>query len=178
MRKIRWHVTAAEKKEIARLTRAGIRQSVIARTLGIGAPSVSKVQREAGLPTRLIVPEAKILKLFTRGWGGYKISKHLHVPANQVYRVAHKNNFRRADGIGYPEPHGDVAGFIEAVKRGDGYIKVLARKYGVGFCQARRIALEIRGVPEFRRGLAKPPLSSNFPQKHFRKKIGEHGGGG
>jgi hypothetical protein len=32
---------------------------------------------------------------------------------------------------------------------------------------ARKIAHEIRACPEFRRGLAKPPLSSNFPQKHF-----------
>jgi hypothetical protein len=165
----RWHLTTAERKKIRELTRKGVRQSEISRALGITAPSVSKAQRAMGLPTRLMIPEKKILRLFRRGWGGYKISRHLRVPVNQVYAVAHRNRFRRKDGIGYPEPHGDVAGFIEALKRREGYIKTLAKKFGVGFCQARKLAHQTLGTYRFRPGASKPPLSSNFPQKHFRK---------
>ncbi len=167
----RWHLTIAEKRKIRRLTLKGIRQSVIARIMHLTAPTVSKVQVSMGLPTHLVIPEKKIMKLFQRGWGGYKISKHLHIPANQVYAVAHKNNFRRPDGIGYPTPHGDVDGFIEALKKKEGYIKTLAKKYGVGFCQARKIAHEVLVTARFRPGASKPPLSSDFPQKHFDPKM-------
>jgi len=122
----RWHVTAIEREAIRRMTVKGVRQSVIARTLGIAAPSVSKAQRSMGLPTRLVIPKDEIMRLFRKGWGGYRISKYLHVPANQVYAVAHQNKFRRKDGIGYPEPHGDVAAFIQAVK----IAKTTLRSYG------------------------------------------------
>jgi hypothetical protein len=43
----------------------------------------------------------------------------------------------------------------------------LANKYGVGICKAQRLAHEVLVCPEFRAGASKPPLSSNFPQKHF-----------
>jgi hypothetical protein len=167
----RWHLTDAEKEEIRSLTLAGVRQAEIARKMRIGRDTVGTWQVRMGLPTVPPIPEKKILELFRRGWGGYRISKHLRVPANQVYAVAHRNNFRRVDGIGYPEPHGDVAGFIEALKRREGYVKTLAKKYGVGFCQAGKIAHEVLACPEFRPGASKPPLSSNFPQKHFDAKL-------
>ncbi len=170
--KIRWHLSDAEKAKIRELTLAGVRQSEISRALGITAPSVSKAQRAMGLRTRLAWPEKKILRLFKRGWGGIRISKVLHVPANQVYRIAHDNHFRRADGIGYPEPHGDVAGFIQALKKRQGYIRSLAKAYGVGFCQAREIAHEVLATVRFRPGASKPALSSDFPQRHFDVKSG------
>lgn len=169
--KHRWHVTDKEKKEIARLTRAHVPQSSIARILGIGRDTVAKWQVRMNLPTVPPLPEDKIMELFEKSWGGYRIAKHLGVAVSAVYKVAHKNKFRRADGIGYPQPHGDIVAFTEAVKRGEGYIKELARKHKVGFCQARRIAHEVRACPEFRRGLAKPPLSSNFPQRHYDQKL-------
>jgi hypothetical protein len=169
--KYRGNLTRAEREAIRGMTLSGIRQSVIARELKLTAPTVSKAQRAMGLPTRLVIPEEEILRLFREGWGGHRISKHLHVPANQVYAVAHKNNFRRTDGVGYPTPKGDVPAFIEALKRRDGYIKQLARKFGVGFCQAQKIAHEVLGTLQFRPGVAKPPLSSNFPQRHFQKRV-------
>lgn len=167
---MRWHVSNDEKEKIRELTLAGVRQSVIARTLKITAPTVSKLQRAMGLPTRLVIPEDEILRLFREGWGGYRIHRHLKIPVNQIYRVAHENGFRRADGIGYPEPHGDVAGFIEAVKNREDHIKHLAEKFGLGVCQANKIAHEILGTVQFRPGASKPPLSSNFPQKNYSKR--------
>jgi hypothetical protein len=170
--KIRGHVTAAERDEIRRLTLQGTRQSVIARTLHITAPTVSKVQRSMGLPTHIVIPEKEIMKLFQQGWAGYKISKHLHIPANQVFAVAHKNNFHRPDKLGYKTPLENERKFIEALKRREGYIRTLARRYGMGLCRARTIAHEVLGTVEFRPGASKPPLSSAYPQKHFPVKMG------
>src|SRR4029077_15411806 len=110
---IGWHVTEKERKAIRRMTLKGIRQSVIARTLKITAPSVSKAQRAMGLPTRLIVPEEKIMELFRKGWGGYKIHRVLRIPTNQIYRIAHLHGFRRPDGAGYPTKPENEARFIE-----------------------------------------------------------------
>ena len=53
------------------------------------------------------------------------------------------------------------------MKRRDGYIKTLAKRYGLGFCYANRLAHLELGTLEFRPGASKPPLSSNFPQKNF-----------
>jgi predicted transcriptional regulator len=167
----RWHITADEKNKIRELTLQGVRQSVIARTLGIAAPSVSKAQRAMNLPTVLVWPEAKIMELFRAGWAGYRISKELRVPANQVFAVAHKNNFHREDKAGWKTPIANERRFIEALKKRENYIKVLARKYGMGFCRARKIAHQVLGTSEFRRGVG-PPLSSNYPQKHFDVKVG------
>ena len=79
----------------------------------------------------------------------------------------------------YPTDPVKEAAFVDAVKRKENYSKRLARQYGVGLCKANRLAKQILGVPRLRPGLSKTPLSSDYPQKHFRKKkIGEHGGGG
>jgi hypothetical protein len=169
--KHRWHLSDPERTRIRRLTLQRVPQSTIGRILGIGRDTVSKWQARMGLPTRVPVPEKKIMELFKKGWGGVRIAKHLKIAVSAVYKVAHKNKFRRADGAGNPEPKGDVAGFTEAVRRGQCYIKEGVRKYGVAFCQARKIAHEVRACPEFRRGLAKPPLSSNFPQKYSDVKL-------
>lgn len=172
----RWHVTDAEKKEIARRTRARERQSNIARDMGLTRQTVARAQREMGLPTRLVWPEKKIMRLFRKGWGGYRISKFLRVPANQVYAMAHRNGFHRSDNAGYPTPAENEARFIEAVKNRENYVKHLAKKYQVGICKAQRIARKVLNTPRFRPGASKPVLSSDFPQRHFRKKIGEHAG--
>jgi hypothetical protein len=87
--------------------------------------------------------------------------------AQSVYAVAHKNGFRPKDAVGYPTPPENERAFIEALKRREDYAIRLARKYGVGICKANRLAHEILGTYRFRPGVAKPPLSSNFPQKHF-----------
>jgi len=175
MRKInpqfRWHLTRSDKMKIRRLTLKGIRQSTIARTLHIGRDTISKWQMRMGLPTRLVIPEAKIMELFRKGWGGYRIAKHLSVAVSQVYKTAHKNGFRRTDGVGFPEPHGDVAGFIEALKQRQGYIKNLRKKYGVGACQANKLAHNVLRTIQFRPGASKPPLSSTFPQRHHDRTL-------
>src|SRR5579863_2619742 len=128
MRKRRRHLTKAELGQIRALTLAGVRQSEISRKLHIGRDTVSKWQVRLGLPTRPTVPEDEIIRLFQKGWGGYKIHRFLKVPVNQIYRVAHQRGFKRADRIGYPEPHGDVAGFIEAVKNREDHITTLREK--------------------------------------------------
>jgi hypothetical protein len=165
----RGHITKEERDEICRLTKAGVRQSEIARRLGITAPSVSKVQRQMGLPTKLPTPEAKILALFREGWGGLKISKFLHVPANRVWEVMHKHGIRRADGTGSAAPKGDIEGFTMALKNGEGYIKHLGKRFGLGICKAKDIAHIVLETPQFRPGASKPPLSSNYPQRHHPK---------
>lgn len=167
--KIRWHVTDSEKEAIRGMTLSGIRQSVIARTLKLTAPTVSKVQRSFNLPTHLVIPEEKIMELFRAGWAGYKISKHLHVPANQVFAVAHKNGFHRKDKAGYRTPQENIDRFCEAIRNHEDYILTLAKKYGVGICKAGRLARQVLDCPEFRPGACKPPLSSNFPQKHNQR---------
>jgi hypothetical protein len=152
------------------MTLRGIRQSVIARELKITAPSVSKAQRAMGLPTHLVIPEEKIMELFRAGWAGYKISKHLHVPANRVWETMHKHGFQREDRLGIATPPENIERFVEALKRREDHILRLARKYKVGLCKANRLAHEVLGCPEFRPGAAKPPLSSNFPQKHHNER--------
>jgi hypothetical protein len=169
----RWHVTPNEKHQIRRLTLRGVRQSVISRKLGISAPSVGKAQIAMALPTHLVWPEKQILQLFKSGWGGYRIHRHLHVPVNQIYAIAHRAGFKRKDGIGYPEPRGDVSGFIEAVKSREGYIGHLAKKFGVASCQASKLAHEVLKTVQFRPGASKPPLSSNFPQKHYKRGLAD-----
>jgi hypothetical protein len=168
----RGHVTVQEKAAIRRMTLRGVRQSIIARKLKITPPTVSKVQRSFNLPTRLVVPEARIMELFRKGWGGYRIHHFLKVPVNQIYAVAHRNNFKRADGVGYPTPPENEARFIDALKRREDYAKRLAHKYKIGLCKANRLAHEILGCPEFRPGLSKPVLSSNFPQNNYAKRHG------
>jgi hypothetical protein len=164
----RWHISSQEREQIRRLTLAGVRQSVIARKLKIGAPSVSKAQRTMGLPTVLVWPEEKIMKLFRAGWPGYKISKFLGVPSNRVFETAHKNKFRRADGKGgYRTDPQAEAQLIEALKRREDYAIRLARKYKVGICKTKRLAHEVLATREFRPGACKPVLSSAYPQKHF-----------
>jgi hypothetical protein len=167
----RWHLTNEEKKKIRELTLKLVPQATIARRLNMDLRTLNRHQVWMRLAARPAIPEKRIMELFRKGWGGYRIARHLKIAVSAVYKIAHKNNFRRADGIGYPEPHGDVAAFIEAIKARQGYIKVLAKKYGVGFCAARRIAHEVLACPEFRPGACKPPLSSNFPQKSFDPKL-------
>jgi hypothetical protein len=167
---IRWHVTAEEKLEIRRLTLAGVRQSEISRRLNIGRDTVSKWQVRMGLPTHLVWPERKIVRLFKRGWGGYRISRHLRVPVNQVYAIAHRHGINNGHA---KTPVENERRFIEALKRREDYVVRLARKYKVAFCRANRIAHQILACSQFRPGASKPPLSSNFPQRHHRKSLGE-----
>jgi hypothetical protein len=167
----RWHLTDAEKQKIRKWTLARVTQAEISRRLHIGHPQVGKAQRAMGLPTRPPTPEKEIVKLFHEGWGGQRIHKHLRVPANQVYATFHKYGLRREDNVGYPTDPVKEAAFVEAVKRKENYSKRLARQYGVGLCKATRLAKQILGVPRLRPGLSKPPLSSDYPQKHFDRKM-------
>jgi hypothetical protein len=137
------------------------------------AATVSKAQRAMGLPTRLPIPEKKIMELFAKGWGGYKISKHLHVAVSAVFKVAHKNNFHREDNAGYPTPPENEARFIAAVKNRENYVTHLAEKYSIGICKAQRLARQVLATPRFRPGASKPPLSSDFPQRHFATKLAQ-----
>jgi hypothetical protein len=63
-------------------------------------------------------------------------------------------------------PPENEARFIAALMVREDHVKRLARKYGVAFCRANRIAHEVLETIEFRPGLSKPPLSSNFPQRN------------
>jgi hypothetical protein len=166
--KFGWHNSAKERAKIKRLTLAGIRPSVIARIMHLTAPPVSKTQRAMGLPTCLPTPERETVELFTQGWSGKRIREHLGVPANRIWAVHKKYGFKKADGTGAAgRPKGDIRGFIEAVKRRDDYIKRLAEKYGLGICYAKKLAHEVLATLQFRPGASKPPLSSDFPQRHF-----------
>jgi transposase-like protein len=170
---IRWHLTPEEKKQIRALTRAGVRQSEIALRLGITAPSVSKVQRAAGLPTKLVTPEKQIMELFKKGVGGYTISRRLRCPANRVWAVAHKHGFRRADGVGYPLSRELREKIIEAIRAHDDHATQIAEKFGVTAESVLRLAHRELRCPEFRSGRSKPPLSSNYPQRTYRKRAAQ-----
>lgn len=162
----RWHLTPEEREQIRALTHERVRQSEISRRLGIWRGTVSKVQLEMGLPTVPPVPEAEIVALFHQGWAGYKIAKHLKVPANRVWEVMHKYGIHRADGTGCPTPKGDIEGFTQALKNRQGHIKPLGVRFGLGFCKANDIAHEVLETERFRPGPSKPPLSSNYPQRN------------
>src|SRR5258707_207068 len=95
--------------------------------------------------------------------------KHLRVPANELYAVFHKHGLRRNPTT----PKENEERFIAALKRGEGYIRTLRARYGVAACRANRIARVTLGTYRFRPGASKPPLSSDFPQKHFPKKMGK-----
>jgi hypothetical protein len=170
----RWHLTAKEIRQIRKFTLQRVPQATIARIMCIGRDTVGKWQVRMGLPTRAPVPEKKILELFEKGWGGYRIAKHLHVAVSAVYKVAHKNSFHRADGAGYPTPAENEARFIAAVRNREDYIIRLARKYKIGICKAQRLAREILATPRFRPGLSQPALSSDFPQRHFDIALAGH----
>jgi hypothetical protein len=158
----RWHLTDAEKAEIRRLTRARVRQSEIAPRLGITAPSVSKAQRKMGLPTKLPTPEAKIVALFNKGVPGLEISKRLHCPANRVWAVRRKHGIRRNRERGRRAKR-DIAGFCEAIKRREGHVRPLARRFGSSDGTAYAIAHSVVGRGKFKGGPATPPMSSVFP---------------
>jgi hypothetical protein len=164
---IRWHLTREEKRKIKQLTLRRVPQAQIARIMGITAPSVSRVQKQMHLPTRPPTPEKEIIKLFHEGWSGQKIHKYLRVPANQIYATFHKYGLRRNPTT----PKENEERFIQALKRREGYIKTLAKRYKVAFCRANRIAHKVLACPEFRPGAVWPPLSSNFPQRHFDPRL-------
>jgi transposase-like protein len=169
----RWDPTATEKRKIRERTLARDPQATIARSLHIDLKTLNRWQVWMRLPTRVPIPEKNIMLLFNKGWGGYRIAKHLHVAVSAVYKVAHQNNFRRADNVGYPTPKENEAAFIEAVKRREDYIVRLAEKYKIGICKAQRLAREVLATPRFRPGASKPVLSSDFPQKHFDPRMGD-----
>src|SRR5437899_7883267 len=106
---IRWHLTNEEKKTIRNLTLKRVPQGDIAKRLHMDLRTLNRHQVWMRLAARPPIPEKRIMQLFRKGWGGYKIAKHLGIAVSAVYKIAHKNGFRRADGIGYPQPHGDVA---------------------------------------------------------------------
>jgi hypothetical protein len=162
---IRWHLTAAEKEKIRRLTLARVTQAEISRRLRIGRDSVGEAQKAMGLPTRPPTPEKEIVKLFHEGWSGMRIHEHLRVPANQIFATFHKYGLRRNPTT----PKENEARFIEAVKKREGYIKNLANKYKVAFCRANRLAHQVLATARFKPGASKPALSSDFPQRHFEK---------
>lgn len=167
--KIRGPLTTDEKNEIRRLTQARVSQASISRRLHIGRDTVSMWQVRMGLPTRPIVPETQILRLFRRGWGGYRIARKLKVCRHCVYEVRAKYKIgQRADGSGTGHADADLDGFAAAVRRRADHIRTLAIRHHIGFVRAGRLARQILGTERFRPGCAEP-LTSDFPQKHFDK---------
>ena len=162
--KHRWHLSDGEKKKIARLTRARVPQSTIARNLHIGRDTVSKWQRKMGLPTVPPVPEKQILKLLRKGYGQHRIHKMLRVSQPKVHAVMVKHGIRNGHAT---TPKENEDRFIAAVQRREDYIVRLAEKYQVAMCRAQRLAHQVLATPRFRPGASKPALSSDFPQRHF-----------
>jgi hypothetical protein len=121
-----------------------------------------------GLQTVPPIPEAEILKLLRDGMGQHRIHKMLGVSQPKVHAVMVKHGIQNGHAT---TPKENEERFIAALQRREGYIRTLARRYGVAFCRARRIAHEVLACPEFRPGASKPPLSSNFPQKHFDREL-------
>ncbi|HXC33934.1 MAG TPA: helix-turn-helix domain-containing protein [Verrucomicrobiae bacterium] len=151
-----------QKRKIVALARRGWKQGAIARELGLHPQTVAKTQRAAGLPTRPYPPDVLILELFQEGWSGGRIAKYLRTSVSHTYAVAHRHHFQHVRTI-----KGDVLGFVEAVKKREGYILHLARKFGLGLFHARRLARAVLGVEMFRRGGTAPPLTAydEFPAR-------------
>lgn len=163
----RWHLTKREKERIRRLTRAGMRQSEIARKLHIGADTISVWQRRLGLPTVPPLPETEILRLLRQGKGQNRIHRILRVSQPKVHAVMVANGIHRSD---QQTVKGDIEGFIEAIKNREGHIRALRKRFGLGYEQAHKLAHRVLRTKRFRPGAVKSVLSSDWPQKHHRKK--------
>lgn len=166
--KVRWHLTPREKTRIRRLTREGRRQSEIARIMGIGRDTISKWQVNMGLPTIPPVPEEEIVRLLRDGVGQNRIHKMLGVSQPIVHRIMVKHGIVHKGGRLSPELREKV---VAAIREGENYLNHLADRFGIAPQTIQRIAHEVRGVPRFKGGRVKPPLSSDFPQRYFPQGI-------
>jgi hypothetical protein len=159
-------LTAQDRARIKQLHEAGLLQVEIARAIGRHCDSVRKVLQEMGLPTQrpaTPVPEDKICELWHQGFGVPRIHEALHVSHRKVMATLKKLGLHRDR----PKLKGDVAGFIAALREKPDYITRLAKKFGLRESRAQIIAREVLATLQFRPGPSKPPLSSDFPQKHF-----------
>jgi hypothetical protein len=154
----RGNITEKERRQIVALTRRGWKQVRIARKLGITAPSISKAQRAAGLPTRpRFAPDIFVVQFFQEGWPGRRIARHLHMPLERVYAAAHRLGFH------YVKPLvGDGLAFVKDVKdvKKRDYVNRLAKKHGVAWATALRLAHRTTGIRRFKKGKGAPPLTS------------------
>ncbi len=155
---IRWHVTLEEKREIHRLRRTGMTLTSIARRMHLTRNTVAKW---AG--PKPPIPEAAILDLIHQGIGQLYIHELLHVSVRKIHQVAVKHGIQYANA---KTPKENEERFSEAVIRGENYIRTLAQQHRVAKNRAHKLAHEIRETIKFAPGPSKPPLSSNFPQRH------------
>ncbi len=168
----RCHVTDDEKRKIVKLCKKGLSAAVVARRMGLARSTVSKIRKAAGLPSWPPVPEEKIVALLRAGLGQHRVHKILNVSQPKVHALMVKHGIQNGHAT---TPKENEERFVAALKRREGYIRTLAKRYRVALCRARRLAHEVLGTVQFRPGASKPPLSSNFPQKSHEKKIGQHG---
>jgi hypothetical protein len=162
-------LTAAEKKKIIALTRAGdLKQIEIAAAMKCGADTIRAVQQAAGLKlwrelTREV--EKECVELLRQGTGQYRCSKLTRVSEPKIRDLMRRHGIVHTHGGRVLAPE-KAAKIREAVKCRADYCVRLAEKFDVSPAVVRRIAHEVWGKGRFLSSVW-PPMLSVFPQRNF-----------
>jgi transposase len=164
------HLTRSEKRNIAALTREGVKQIEIARRFGCGVDTVRAAQKASGIGRWVMLTpevEREAVALLRLGHGQYRVAQMCRVSQKKIhkllakYRIVHKAG---DPGLKLKKPE-VYRQLVDAVRKREDFVIRLAEKYGVSPCTVSRIAHENLGDGKF---LPKwPPLESYIPQKWF-----------
>lgn len=162
-------MTPEFKEEILRLTRNGISQMTIGRTLGLSRGTIHRFQMRSGLCLRRhgprcpeLTPEQKVraLEMLNAGKGTLKTATELGVGEWAVRQIKKANGIHREHGPKLtPEQENKLRDDILA--RND-YAVNLAAKHDVSYKYALRKCHDLLGVKKLHSGAGRP-LDSPFP---------------
>lgn len=156
------------------MTADGKTREEIGKRLGVKPATVYVWQKRFGIARKergpIVTPitpelEAEVVGLLRKGNGLMSVHKATGISMPRITRI--RDKYRIAPRI-QKTPKANEQRFIAALKRREGYIRTLAKKYGVAFCRAKRLAHTTLGKGRFCPGATKPPLSSQYPQKWFK----------
>lgn len=164
---IRWHLSEGEKKEIIRLSKDGLRVSDLARRLRLNPLTIVKWRKAAGLPSKQVLPEAKILKLLEDGVAPRTVARTLGLSYRNVSKFAWKN------GYGKPRKELSDAQLLRLkadILAREGSAASLTKKYRCSYKTVLALAHSLldteRFLPTWRN-----PLSSYFPSRAPETKL-------
>jgi DNA-binding CsgD family transcriptional regulator len=185
--KLRWHLTEADEAAIRALTAAGKRQAEIVCALNIHRNTIYRYQKQLSLclgrpgprcPVLTTAQENKVVRLLRSGAGTGRIATMLGLREWSVRAVAKKNHFRHQPGrrgCRYEISEITRKKLEAEIRARQNFGVDLADKYpDVSYRVILKIARRVLGVPCFRTGRRREPLTSDFPQRHFRGEL-HHG---
>jgi len=159
-------LTAAERKKIIALTRAGdLKQIEIANAFRCGTDTIRRIQQTAGLKLwRELTPavEREVVALLRLGRGQYRVSRMTKVPQPKVHEVMLKHNIFHP--FGEPSSPAKRARVLAKIRARTNYCVRIAKEEGVSKEYVRKLAHQIWGPGRFLPAPIWPPMSSIFPQ--------------